>query len=131
MVSRIFVFGLLIFGLYGFVSGQSGRRVKSAPVPASTPQVQQTQDAQGTSEAVGYSESAPNAPRSISPNRRIKPKKDSKKQPKSTAASQPVADVVEEDVVKVETNLVTIPVSVFDRNGLYIPNLRSIGFQDF
>ncbi len=135
MFSKFFVFGLLIFGLVGFVFAQSGRRVRSAPAPVSTPQVQQTQDVGGEApEAVGYSESAPNAPRSISPNRRVKAKKDSKKQPKTTvaAAPAPVADGgVEEDVVKVETNLVTIPVSVYDRSGLYIPNLRQTDFKVF
>ncbi|NMV11907.1 VWA domain-containing protein, partial [Vibrio parahaemolyticus] len=33
--------------------------------------------------------------------------------------------------VRVETNLVMIPVSVFDRNGLYIPNLRQNDFKVF
>ena len=36
-----------------------------------------------------------------------------------------------DEVVKVETDLVTIPVSVFDRNGLYIPNLRQSDFKIF
>jgi len=36
-----------------------------------------------------------------------------------------------EDVVKVETNLITIPVSVFDRHGLYIPNLKKEDFKIF
>jgi Ca-activated chloride channel homolog len=35
------------------------------------------------------------------------------------------------DVIRVETNLITIPVSVFDRNGLYIPNLRQQDFKIF
>lgn len=135
MVSKFFIFGLLIFGSIGFASAQSGRRVQSSPVPASTPQVQQTQSIEETPETVGYSESAPNAPRSISPNRRVKMKKDSKIQPKPTAAPapQPVAvdGVDEEEAVKVETNLVTIPVSVYDRSGLYIPNLRQSDFKIF
>jgi VWFA-related protein len=33
--------------------------------------------------------------------------------------------------LKIETNLVTIPVSVFDRNGLYIPGLRQSEFKIF
>ncbi|MBV9242840.1 MAG: VWA domain-containing protein [Acidobacteria bacterium] len=37
--------------------------------------------------------------------------------------------VGDSDVVKVETNLVTIPVSVFDRNGLYIPGLKEEDFK--
>ncbi|MEO8042109.1 MAG: VWA domain-containing protein [Acidobacteriota bacterium] len=36
-----------------------------------------------------------------------------------------------DEVVKVETNLITIPVSVFDRNGLYIPNLKKEDFKIF
>jgi VWFA-related protein len=32
-------------------------------------------------------------------------------------------------VLRVETNLITIPVSVFDRNGLYIPGLRQNDFR--
>jgi Ca-activated chloride channel family protein len=36
-----------------------------------------------------------------------------------------------DDVLKVETNLVTIPVSVYDRNGLYIPGLRQQDFRVF
>ena len=42
--------------------------------------------------------------------------------------SQSVGD---EDTITVETNLVTIPVSVFDRNGLYIPNLQKSNFKIF
>jgi VWFA-related protein len=36
-----------------------------------------------------------------------------------------------DDVLKVETNLVTIPISVYDRNGLYIPGLRQQDFKVF
>jgi len=35
------------------------------------------------------------------------------------------------DTLKVETNLVTIPVSVYDRNGLYIPGLNKENFKIF
>ena len=42
--------------------------------------------------------------------------------------SQSVGD---EDTITVETNLVTIPVSVFDRNGLYIPNFQKSNFKIF
>ena len=46
--------------------------------------------------------------------------------PVPAAASTPAGG--DDDVLKIETNLITIPVSVFDRNGLYIPGL---GQQDF
>src|SRR4030095_12664632 len=44
-----------------------------------------------------------------------------------TAVPTPADD----DVVKVETNLITIPVSVFDRHGLYMPDLRKEDFTIF
>lgn len=49
------------------------------------------------------------------------------------AKTTDTADAVDDgdDVVKVETNLVTIPVSVFDRNGLYIPGLSKDNFRVF
>ncbi|MDQ3321205.1 MAG: VWA domain-containing protein [Acidobacteriota bacterium] len=139
MVRSFFVFGLVIFSLAGFVSAQSGRRVQSAPAPTRAPQVQQTQEFGENQEVAGYSESSPNAPRSISPNPRNnrkskkETKKDSKTQPKTQETPKPVETVAEEEeeVVKVETNLVTIPVSVYDRNGLYIPNLRQSDFKIF
>ena len=37
----------------------------------------------------------------------------------------------DEDFVKVETDLITIPISVFDRNGLYIPGLNKDNFKIF
>ncbi|HXH69757.1 MAG TPA: VWA domain-containing protein, partial [Pyrinomonadaceae bacterium] len=127
-----FTVGLLfIFTLVSIGAAQSGRKV--TPVP--TPIVAENQD-------VGdYSESAPNKPRSIyaSPNysgkkSKSKTKADTKSQsnqttPVSTATNQ--TETVDEDVVKVETNLITIPVSVFDRSGLYIPNLRQSDFKIF
>jgi Ca-activated chloride channel family protein len=41
------------------------------------------------------------------------------------------AEVVEGDVVRVDTSLVTIPVSVRDRNGRYAPDLRREDFRVF
>ncbi len=140
---------LFVFGLFGSSSfAQSGRRV--APAPASTPRAQQTQDdsvrqQQGEESAAGYSESQANAPRSISVsptlrNRDKKSKKDAKKdaqnqqqqtQTTATATTAPATADGDEDIVKVETSLVTIPVSVYDRNGLYIPNLDKQNFKIF
>ena len=116
---------------------QSGRRVKAEPVPASTPQVQITQNVTDSEESVGYSESAPNAPRTISARTRDnkKSKKETKKESKSpvqaTDATKTAPLNSDEEIVKVETNLVTMPVSVYDRNGLYIPNLRQSDFKIF
>jgi VWFA-related protein len=130
-----------MFGLLTDVSAQSGRRVKSAPPQTTTTQVQITQDSKETEEWVGYSESSPNASRPIYARSRNekKSKKDSKKDTKkktespapTTIAVQTDASASDEEIVKIETNLVTMPVSVYDRNGLYIPNLRQSDFRIF
>ena len=51
-------------------------------------------------------------------------------QKSSTLETIPAEDE-DGEVLQVETSLVTIPVSVFDRNGLYIPNLRRTDFKIF
>ena len=49
---------------------------------------------------------------------------------KAPATTQPVvAD--DDEVLRVETNLVSIPVSVFDRNGRYLANLKQEDFKIF
>jgi VWFA-related protein len=46
-----------------------------------------------------------------------------------TTASQPTPEeVAEDDVVRVDTTLVTVPVSVVDRQGRFIPNLKKEDF---
>ena len=142
-MKNLIIVSLVIFAFCIAVSAQSGRRVKSATVPpTSTPQVQITQDVkEDAEESVGYSESAPNAPRSISVRTRDnrKSRKESKKETNKEAKSpvqitdtaKTASENSDEDIVKVETNLVTIPVSVYDRNGLYIPNLRQSDFKIF
>ena len=135
----VFLIMMLVFLTNSFA--QSGRRTQTPPaVPTSTPQIQQTQDttaAQQDEPSVGYSESAPNAPRSISVKDRSpkKSKKETKKDtqtPVQTTGTTTTAPAnPDEEVIKVETNLVTIPVSVSDRNGFFIPNLRQQNFKIF
>ena len=52
---------------------------------------------------------------------------DPMRQPPPPPASKPT----EEEIVRVETNLVTTPVSVLDRNGRFIPGLRKKDFKIF
>jgi len=143
-MKRIAVVLICILSAFSFSSAQSGRR-KTAPQP--TPSVStgdtatNSATANSADEADGYSESAPNKARSIyaSPNSRSKIKKqkekvDAKLSAQTAPNSQPATIQTageDEDIVKVETNLITIPVSVFDRNGLYIPNLRQQDFKIF
>jgi len=49
----------------------------------------------------------------------------------TTATPTPVTADGEDEVIKVETNLVTMPVSVLDRDGRFIPNLQQRDFKLF
>jgi VWFA-related protein len=115
MRSTIIVAFLLSLSMAAFA--QSGRRVKPTPTPVP---VQSEPE---------FSESTPKPKRPvwIPPSQRIN-------QNQNTAiATKPIMDTTPdtEEEVKVETNLVTIPVSVFDRNGLYIPGLKPTDFKIF
>ncbi len=132
-----FLLIVLCLAAHGFA--QSGRRIKNSPPPAapeSLPQVQVTQSVADIKEqnAVGFSESSPNTSRILSP--RAAKNNDSKKARKKDAAKSAPAPAAnanpadsDEDTIKVETNLVTIPVSVSDRNGFYIGNLHQADFK--
>jgi Ca-activated chloride channel family protein len=50
-------------------------------------------------------------------------------QSKTTATSEGPEEVEAGDVIKVNTTLVTLPVSVMDRDGRYVPNLRKEDFR--
>ena len=132
-MKRLTVGLLFVFGLFSiYAAAQSGRRVTPAPTPV--PTTAETPDDD-------YSESKPKKtfPVYANPRREKEKRKEAKKQAEKTAtadgttAPAATAPPTEEDgdVLKIETNLVTIPVSVFDRNGLYIPNLRRTDFKIF
>ncbi|MBK7934271.1 MAG: VWA domain-containing protein [Acidobacteria bacterium] len=104
-------------------SAQSGRRV--APTPKPTP-VAQTRD-----DAPNYSESKPNPPRRSTYADRFPGIGNGTGKPVFTPASEVPVTVEGDDVVTVDTDLITIPVSVFDRNGLYIPGLSKDDFRIF
>lgn len=117
-------------------NAQSGRRIQSAsPATAetTTPPVQRaaSEGGFGDEQRAGYSESAPS--RSIPLTRKNKEqKKDTvAKQAPAVEPSKPAAGTDESDVIRVETNLVTIPVSVSDREGFYVPSLREANFKIF
>ncbi|HEX9960569.1 MAG TPA: VWA domain-containing protein [Pyrinomonadaceae bacterium] len=130
MLKRFVIFLLAVLSLVGAATAQSGRKVQPTPTPA--PVVEEASD---------YSESAPSKTRRIYPpnwrNERAKskdkptPKTQTQPKPNTQTSAPTGATVDEADVIKVETNLISIPVSVFDRNGLYIPNLRQSDFKIF
>jgi Ca-activated chloride channel homolog len=144
MLKRFLVLGLIVLGLVSIIAAQSGRRVRNPnPVPASTPSQTLPSDTVVTDTETGavyswdkYSESAPNSARSIydSPRDDRKSKKDKKETPKTTEPTTEVAKPVttgDEEVLKVETSLISIPVSVYSRNGNYISELSKQNFKIF
>lgn len=129
-MKRILILSAVLIGLSSIVSAQSGRRVQT-PATTSPSQTEETED---------FSESKPNKlpPVYISPSQQRELLKDRNKKKKSDTSkviedkSNTTQTVGEsEDEITVDTNLVTIPVSVFDRNGLYIPNLQKSDFKIF
>ncbi len=96
---------------------QSGRRVQATPKPTPIPV---TEDQ--------YSDSKPLPARTmLRPSLRNVEQKEAKEQ-----KSEPeIVSDSDEDTIKVDTNLVTVPVSVFDRNGLYIADLDKENFKIF
>src|SRR5690606_27196121 len=112
----------LIFGFAAAVFAQSGRKIRPTPTPVPvdrgptysesvpTPRrVRMTPSLRGSSGTRG------NSPNVIAP----------------AANDEPEVFDDENAVVRVETNLVTIPVSVFDRNGLYVSHLEQDDFKVF
>jgi len=114
----VFTVSVLTFS----INAQSGRRIAAAPRP--TPGA--TADA-GTPD---YSESIPVKTRIslIRPTLRTADPAPAATQiaDQSAPTAQP-----EGDVIKVETDLVSIPVSVYDRNGIYISGLLQKDFKIF
>ena len=81
-----------------------------------------------------YSESKPHAPRTIRASDRFPGIGDGSNVKPVTSGDSTAPKTGEKDegdILRVETNLITIPVSVFDRNGLYIPGLRQNDFKIF
>ena len=115
----LILFFLLLFAGSSLYA-QSGRRIETKPTPQPV--------ASPINDDPQYSDSKAQAPRRTRPLTGF---------PKlgQDAVAKPSAgggkEVGDDEVVKVETNLVSIPVSVFDRNGLYIPNLRREDFKVF
>lgn len=111
---RLFLITLLIFVAGSIAFAQSGRRSVPTPTPVPVSVADPTQ----------YSESKSQTRRTGRPLDRP--------QLTTTAATTETAPLAPDDeVVKVETNLITIPVSVFDKYGLYIPGLRQTEFKIF
>lgn len=125
-MSRISTVFLFLATAAFYANGQSGRKVQPAAAPSPTA-------AEGT---VDYSDSKPQTRRPV----RLTPSLRGSSAPgvndaganKKIETNIPAPDLSDgEEILKVGTDLINIPVSVFDRNGLYIPNLRKSDFKIF
>lgn len=130
-MKRIIILALLLVGLVSIAAAQSGRKIETPPP---TIQTNQNEDAED------FSESKPTKlpPVYVTPKQQRELLKDRNKKTDKTDKSKVIEDksgatqaVGEDEEITVETDLVTIPVSVFDRNGLYIPNLQKTDFKIF
>jgi VWFA-related protein len=124
---RISIAVFVTFFLIHSVLAQSGRKIEAAPTPA--PAVRE--------DPLTYSESTPQKKRPVAvwPSLRgdssAAQKSPTPATPNQSPVDSPLSGSDAEAVVKVETSLITIPVSVFDRHGLYIPNLKKEDFKIF
>lgn len=139
-----FVFcSLVVLGLVSLSFAQSGRRIKN-PIPGTSApnsaqkDINTTEQAVKTSEetaSVGYSESSPTQPLSISISPRNQRKNNKKDEAKiKNQPAQPTENVEtesDEEIIKVDTNLISLPVTVYEKNGLYVPSLSKGNFQIF
>lgn len=99
-------------------SNRSRPRVVPTPTPAPTPIV-----------VDGYDDDVDDEPVVTDPARR-RPTLQGDQRPGSPNAS-PTPPAGEDEVIRVETNLVTLPVSVFDRSGRFVGGLTQRDFQIF
>lgn len=127
---------LIISGLVSLAVAQSGRRIKN-PLPGTDAAAKRTEinttepQTEIKEETTGFSESSPNQAVSIyidRENRRNR--KDNKTKPTPTPTPTNSAEG-DEEVLKVETNLISIPVTVSTKNGAYVPSLSKGNFQIF
>lgn len=115
-MKRIAAVFLLLLSVVA-ISAQSGRITRPRIVTQTPSQTDQTKEKQTNSQQTqnqGHSDS----------------NNQTEVQPKSASGNEKVVGD-DDEVLKIETNLVTIPVSVFDRNGRYLPSLRQTDFKVF
>jgi Ca-activated chloride channel homolog len=122
-MKKLFTFTVLclVLAMLAFVASAQTRPRRVGSTPPSQPQsqpVRQTQTDETSAPA------RPNAPPVLGGANR----NPNEQKPVVTADAGP-EDVAEGDVVRIETTLVSIPVSVMDRDGKFIPNLRKENFR--
>jgi Ca-activated chloride channel homolog len=123
-MKKLFTFTVLVSlvsSLTFVVSGQQTRPRRVGSTTSSQPQPQREQEPQPDTTSAPV---RPNAPPVLGGANR------NPNEPKPTATPVPgPEEVSENDIVRVDTTLVSVPVSVMDRDGKFIPNLRKEDFR--
>jgi VWFA-related protein len=106
----------------------------TSPAQAQTQELAQNQDTtqtpQGPPSLIGSQKTSPTGPPTLG-NLGAPPAAPSDSGTSEAAAQQGPEEVGEGDVLRVETSLVTVPVSVLDRQGRFISNLKQEDFRIF
>lgn len=106
---------LVVIMFVSLVSAQSGRKPQQTPTPKPTPDE-------------FFSESTPAVKNPIYiPKKRRKARQERARNLRIKSES----GETEDDLIKIESTLITFPVSVSDKNGIYVPDLQKENFKVF
>src|SRR6266852_941100 len=119
---------LILFGSFAAVLAQTaGAQTRPRRVGQTQTPQQQTRQSQPQSSSDGASQASRSSRPPVLSGANRNP---NEQQPSSTSQQNAGPEEVSEgDIVRVNTTLVSIPVSVMDRDGKYIPNLRKEDFR--
>src|SRR5713226_839802 len=119
---------LILFGSFAAVLAQTaGAQTRPRRVGQTQTPQQQTRQSQPQSSSDGASQASRSSRPPVLSGANRNP---NEQQPASTSTQDSGPEEVGEgDIVRVNTTLVSIPVSVMDRDGKYIPNLRKEDFR--
>lgn len=127
---------LVLIFLVATVTVQTGRAQQTRPrrvgqTPPAQPRTQQTQSPQQSATSANEATDASQSPRPSRPPVLGGANRDPNEQKPAGTSSKDIGpeEVSEGDIVRVDTTLVSIPVSVMDRDGKFIPNLHKEDFR--
>ena len=108
---------LLVFVLGTVIFAQSGRKIKKKPTPTPKPSPENL-----------YSESTPAVKNPIYIPKKKRKERQARAKNRKISSKENNSD---DDLIKIESTLITFPVSVSDKDGIYISNLQKEDFKVF
>ncbi|MBD0326882.1 MAG: VWA domain-containing protein, partial [Pyrinomonadaceae bacterium] len=120
----------LLLSLLLFAAASASAQTRPRRVGNTTSASQQQPASTTNTGTTNTTTTAPRRPPVLTGNTTSKYPSTTQQQPAPPASNEP-EEVGDGDVVRVNTSLVTVPVSVMDRSGRYIPNLQQRDFRIF